>query len=100
MSKLHYLLKSTPCRSTFQTDMTPAERNIMMEHIAYWTSRTHEGICIVFGPVMEPSETWGLGIVEVDSESDVQSLINNDPAKINSLMSYQFFPMRVGMIRE
>jgi len=46
----------------------------------------------VFGPVMDPKAVYGLGIVEVDSEEQLQELMKNDPAA--SITSYAFYPMR------
>ena len=45
----------------------------------------------MFGPVMDPKEVYGLGIVAVDSEEQLKNLIENDPAsKINK---YEYYPM-------
>jgi len=99
MEKKHFLLKSTACRPTFQMDMTDAERAVMHQHIAYWKEKTEKGISIIFGAVMDTSDVWGLGIVEVENENEIQPLIDADPAYLDHLMTYQYFPMRVGMIR-
>jgi uncharacterized protein YciI len=100
MEKKYFLLKSRAYRQTFHLDMTDEERAIMQQHIAYWKDKTEKGICVVFGPVMEPSGNWGLGIVEVDNEEEAARLIDQDPAKIGGLMAYEIFPMKIGMIRK
>jgi hypothetical protein len=47
---------------------------------------------LVFGPVLDPNQVYGLGIVAVEDEEDVKNLIANDPAtKINR---YEYFPMK------
>jgi uncharacterized protein YciI len=63
----------------------------MNRHIVYWTDLMNKGKILAFGPVFEPTKIYGLGIVSVDSEQEVQDLIANDPAgKINR---YEYFPM-------
>jgi hypothetical protein len=34
-------------RPTFAHDMTPAEKKVMVEHVAYWTSLREKGIAVV-----------------------------------------------------
>jgi len=47
---------------------------------------------LAFGPVIDPDEVYGLGIISVDNEQEVKDFIANDPAaKINR---YEYFPMR------
>ena len=61
----------------------------------YWTDLMNKGQVVVFGPIMDPKEIYGLGVVKVDSDDQLKSLINNDPA--NGLNRYEFFPMRAVM---
>jgi uncharacterized protein YciI len=92
MEKKHFAVYLNPSRSDFAQTMTEEERNIMQQHVAYWTEYSKQGIMLVFGPVMDPKEVYGLGIVAVDSEEQLKSLIENDPAsKINN---YEYYPMR------
>lgn len=44
-------------------DMTEEERDIMLQHIAYWTDKADKGIAIAFGPVFHPNGGYGLGII-------------------------------------
>lgn len=89
--KKHFALKLIPCRPTFSQDMTPEERAIMQQHVVYWKGFMDKGLVLVFGPVIDPKGTYGLGIIEAENEEQVNSFIENDPAsKINT---YEFFPM-------
>lgn len=92
MGKMHFALYLNPPRPTFALDMSPEERATMMQHVGYWTKLMEEGIAIVFGPVMDPQEIYGMGVVEVESEEQLKSLIQNDPA--NGLNTYEYYPMR------
>lgn len=92
--KRHFMLWSTPPRSTFRQDMTEEERNIMMQHVAYWTDKQSQGIALVFGPVLKnPAAPNGLGIIEVEDEAQVAILIAEDPAVIAGIMTTEFYPM-------
>ncbi len=71
--------------------MTEAEKGIMMQHVAYWADLLNKGIAIVFGPVMDPKGTHGIGIVAVDSEDQVNLITANDPAA--KLNKYEILPM-------
>lgn len=88
----HYFLKLNPSRPTFAQDMTPQERAVMLQHVAYWSELMNKGLVVVFGPVMDPKEVYGVGVVEVSDEDQLKELINNDPA--TSINRYEFYPMR------
>jgi uncharacterized protein YndB with AHSA1/START domain len=67
-------------RPTFMQDMTAEERDIMIAHAAYWTSRLAAGEVIVFGPVADPAGPWGLGVVKATDEAAVREFEAKDPA--------------------
>ncbi|RIX52142.1 hypothetical protein D3P08_14315 [Paenibacillus nanensis] len=92
--KMHFMLWSTPARATFRQDMTEEERNIMTQHVAYWTDKQTQGIALVFGPVLKnPAAPNGLGIVEAENEAQVSKWIAEDPAVIGGVMTTEFYPM-------
>jgi uncharacterized protein len=92
MEKKHFVLYLLPTRPNFAQTMTDEERSIMLAHIGYWTDLMKKGKILVFGPVLDPKEVYGIGIVSVESEQEVQDLIAGDPAgKINN---YEYFPMK------
>ena len=94
MEKKYYFLKTISPRPTFQQDMTTEERNIMVEHVAYWTDKADRGIAIVFGPVFDPKGGYGVGIIGVENEEQIYSLIADDPVTKSSLLKTEFYPMR------
>jgi uncharacterized protein YciI len=92
MDKKYFVLHLLPARPDFAQTMTDEERAIMMKHVAYWTEIMNQGKVVAFGPVLDPNEVYGLGIISVDSEQEVKDFIANDPAaKINK---YEYFPMK------
>ncbi|MDP4198103.1 MAG: YciI family protein [Bacteroidota bacterium] len=90
--KKHYFLKLNPPRASFTVDMTPEERAIMQKHVAYWAPYVQDGTVIVLGPVFDPKGGWGMAVIGVESEDQLNALLANDPA--NGLNSYEVFPMR------
>lgn len=92
MDKQFYVLHLLPSRPDFAMTMTEEERAIMIQHVAYWTEKLKLGKVYAFGPVMDPKGIYGLGVVGVDNEQELNEFIANDPAgKINK---YEYFPMR------
>lgn len=90
MDKKYFAIKLLPNRPDFAQTMTDTERSIMQQHIVYWKEYMEKGIMLVFGPVLDPSGVYGLGIIAVESEDQIPELLNNDPAsKINKYEYYQ-----------
>jgi uncharacterized protein len=90
--KKHFFLKLNPPRASFTIDMSAEERNIMLQHVAYWMPYVNDGTVIVLGPVMDPKGGYGIAVVSVESEVQLNQLIANDPA--NGLNTYETYPMR------
>jgi len=74
-----FFCKITPPRPTFAADMSDAERALMQKHAAYWNSAMGEGRVVVFGPVADPSGTYGIGIIEAGEAADAIRFMSNDP---------------------
>jgi len=87
----HYFLKLVPRRPTFSQDMTPDERAIMTQHIAYWMELMNKGKVAVFGPVADPAGVYGMGVVEVENEEELMDFMKNDPAA--SINRYEHYLM-------
>jgi uncharacterized protein len=64
----------------------------MQQHVAYWMELMKQGKVHVFGPVFDPNGAYGMGVVEMGSEDEVNRFVAGDPAsKINR---YEVYPMR------
>ena len=90
--KKHFFLKLNPPRPSFTIDMSEYERSIMQKHVAYWAPYVNDGTVIVLGPVMDPKGGYGIAVVAVGSEDELNSIVANDPA--NGLNSYEIYAMR------
>jgi len=60
-------------RPNFALDMTDEEREIMGRHAAYWQPYLESGQMVIFGPVLDGTGSWGLGVVEADDEDEVRA---------------------------
>ena len=89
----HFLFKLISPRGTFHQDMSEEESKIMKEHSAYWREMQDRGIAPVFGPVLDPKGVWGLGIIEIDNESEAYKLTASDPAITSGLCTIEIYPM-------
>jgi hypothetical protein len=92
MEKKNFFVTLTPPRVSFVTDMSSEERNIMNQHVTYWRGLLDKGIAIAFGPVMDPNGPFGMCVVEVDDEQQLNEIVAGDPA--NGLQKFATFPMR------
>ena len=88
---MYFFIKTQNPRPTFHLDMTLAERETMNRHVAYWTEKAAHGIAVVFGPVMDPHGVYGIGVYQANDETEMQELLNQDPA--NGLLKYEILPM-------
>jgi hypothetical protein len=88
---MYFFVKTQNPRPTFHVDMTAEERAIMNRHVAYWSDKARQGIAIVFGPVMDPTGVYGIGVHRVQDETEMCMLLEQDPA--NGLLQYDVSPM-------
>jgi uncharacterized protein YciI len=74
--------------------MTDDERKVMMAHSAYWKGLLEKGNAIVFGPVLDPTGGWGLGVLEGANEAELRGLFADDPVTKSGLsFKFELLPM-------
>jgi len=95
----YFVYKLIPPRPTFPVDMTEAEAAIMEQHFAYWKPFEESGIVVVFGPVLDPSGAWGLGVVAGDEPNDISALGAEDPAVKTGMSTFEVYPIADPFIR-
>jgi|SRR5216684_1152986 len=88
---MYFFIKTQNPRPTFHLDMTMDELAIMERHVAYWSDIAARGTAIVFGPVMDPQGVYGIGVYQVQDESEMRKLLEHDPA--NGLLRYDVLLM-------
>ena len=75
----HYLCKLKPPRTTFISDMTAEEAQLMRAHREYWTPRVETGVVIAMGPVADPGGGYGVAIIEAASDAALNAMQEADP---------------------
>ncbi len=66
----------------------------MGAHAQYWGQYVASGAVIALGPVADPKGSWGLGLIEAESETDVRALAAKDPAILSGRgFSSEIHPM-------
>lgn len=66
-------------RPTFALDMTDEEREIMGRHAAHWQPLIDSRRMVVFGPVVDGTGSWGIGVVEAEDELELRAFTAKDP---------------------
>ena len=96
-----FFAKLVAPRSTFVQDMTPVERNLMMEHAKYWRGLLERGVAVTFGMVAHTDGGFGVGILEIPDDVKVTDLTNADPTiKANAGFRYDIAPMPMGAVHK
>ena len=76
--------------------MTDDERNIMGQHAAYWQRFMESGQMVVFGPVLDSTGSWGLGVIETEDEDELRALAADDPAVASGTAQFEIGQMLDG----
>lgn len=93
----YFLCKLIPPGSTFAEDMSEVERNVMRQHVAYWTGLAERGVAVAFGPVLDPAGVWGVAIIKANDEREAHALFARDPAM--SINRLEIYPMGAAVVR-
>jgi len=90
----HFLCKLRPPRTTFISDMTPDEAQLMRAHREYWTPRVETGVVIAMGPVADPAGGYGVAIIEAASQTMLELMQADDPVIVAKCgFAYENWPM-------
>jgi uncharacterized protein YciI len=86
-------------RPTFALDMTDEERAIMDRHAAYWRPYLDSGQMVIFGPVLDSTGSWGLGVVQAEDEEELRAFAAGDPAVTTGTAGMDVGRMPAGFVR-
>ncbi len=96
----YFFCKLIPPRPDFAQTMTAEEGKLMREHAAYWKGMMDQGLVAAFGLVADPRGAYGVGILTLDDDGNVQALTSNDPTiKANAGFLYEIYPMPRAVVR-
>ena len=97
MSTFVFRLKAP--RPTFALDMNDEEREIMARHAAHWRPWIESGQMVIFGPVLDSTGSWGLGVVEADDEQELRAFAADDPVVTTGTGTIEVGKMLGGFVR-
>jgi uncharacterized protein len=86
-------------RPTFALDMSDEERDVMGRHAAHWTPYLESGQMVAFGPVLDSTGSWGLGVVETDDEQELRLFADKDPVVTTGTATIELGSMLGGFVR-
>lgn len=86
-------------RPNFALDMTDEEREIMGRHAAYWRPYVEAGQMVVFGPVLDGTGSWGLGVLEAEDEEQIRAFAAGDPVVVTGTAEIEVGKMLAGFVR-
>lgn len=94
-----FVFRLIASRPNFALDMTDEERDIMERHAAHWQPFIESGQMVIFGPVLDATGSWGLGVVEADDEDELRAFAAEDPAVTSGTAQIELGQMLAGFVR-
>ena len=94
-----FIIRLEAPRPTFALDMSEDERAIMARHATHWQPWIDSGQMVVFGPVLDASGSWGLAVVEADSEEELRAFAAEDPVVRTGTGTVKVGKMLAGFVR-
>ena len=86
-------------RPSFALDMTAEEEEVMGRHAAYWQPWIDSGQMVIFGPVLDETGSWGLGVVEAQDEDELRGFAAGDPVSTTGTANIEIGKLLGGFIR-
>lgn len=94
-----YVLKLIPTLLN-EDNWTEKDEEIVSTHFNVLQELQRRGKLILAGRTLNMDErTFGIVILEVDSEEEAQTIMKSDPAVSEGIMTAELFPYRVALIR-
>jgi uncharacterized protein YciI len=86
-------------RPNFALDMSDEEREIMGRHAAHWQPFIDSGEMVIFGPVLDSTGSWGLGVIEAEDEDELRAFAAADPVVTTGTATIELGKMLDGFVR-
>jgi uncharacterized protein YciI len=100
--KLQFIIVLRPVPRLLQAEnWTDEDRKLVDEHIAQLRQLLLDGKLILAGSTIKLDATkFGIAILEVDSEGEARTIMENDAGVKGKIFTAELFPYHVAMIRE
>ena len=96
----HYLYTIHPSRPEMLIHgPTPEEEGIVAQHFAYLKQLTEQGVVVLAGRTLNTdASSFGIVILQADSEEAARTLMANDPAVKHQVMRAALYPYRIALM--
>lgn len=95
-----YVLKLVPSLLN-EANWTEKEEEIVSRHFSSLQELLNEGKLVLAGRTLNMDEkTFGIVVLESDSEEEAKQIMENDPAVAEGIMLSELFPYRVALMRK
>jgi len=71
----------------------------MGRHAAHWHPYIDSGQMVIFGPVLDGTGSWGLGVVEADDEEELRKFAADDPVVTTGTGTIEMGKLLQGFVR-
>lgn len=71
----------------------------MGHHAAYWRPYIDSGQMMIFGPVLDDTGSWGLGVLESEDEEELRAFAAEDPVVTTGTARIEIGKMLGGFVR-
>ena len=72
----------------------------MGRHAAHWEPFIDSGQMVIFGPVLDATGSWGLGVVEADNEDELRTFAAGDPVVTTGTAQIEIGKLLDGFVRQ
>lgn len=86
-------------RPNFALEMSDEEREIMGRHAAHWRPYIESGQMVIFGPVLDGTGSWGLGVVQAEDEDELRAFAARDPVVTTGTGRIEVGTLLAGFVR-
>ena len=70
----------------------------MARHAEYWGELIEQGDVVVYGPVVDSTGSWGLGVIRAADLDEARALAEADPAISSGMATFDMGTMLVAVL--
>ena len=95
--KKHFLFTIRPMREGFIDEPTADEQRIMGEHFQYLKTALEAGTLLIAGPCIAGADTFGMGVLAMESEADARAFMEADPSVRGGVQKLTIYPFKLSL---